>query len=297
MQINGIDIEKCTQCGSCIKECAPAVIIKVKDKTNPKGTLVKFEDPYDTCTRCGHCLAVCPTEAINYSDADSYYEFQKLKTPQDVPYSTIMELIRARRSTRQFKDKLVPKEEIEAVLEAMRYAPSASNEQNWKYIVFTEPEQIQTFSKKVTSIIEFTYKLVSNKIISNVFLWGNIRKMVKDPGFLHSMSNLVIKSKEGKDPIFFNAPCVIVLHSPVYGNLAGCDSGIALTHGMLAAQSRGLGTCWIGIAQETVQRIKKLRKWLCIPKGRQVWGVLILGYPKIKFLRAPPRNPLNIEWK
>lgn len=297
MQIIRIDIEKCTQCGACIRECAPTVISKIVDETNSKGTVVKFYDPYDACSRCGHCLAVCPTEAIQFSAADPCFEFEGLKKPQDIPYSTIMELIRARRSTRQFKDKPVPKEEIEAVLEAMRYAPSASNEQNWEYIVFTNREQIQTFSKKVTSIIEFTHKLVSNKIISNVFLWGNIRKLVKDPSFLYSMANLITKVKEGGDPIFFNAPCVIVLHSPVYGNMAGCDSGIALTHGMLAAQSRGLGTCWIGIAQETVQRIKKLGKWLGIPKGRKVWGIMIMGYSKVKFLRAPPRNPLRIEWK
>jgi len=297
MQITGIDSEKCTQCGACINECAPSVIVKVSDNSNPKGTIVKYEDPYDSCSRCGHCLAVCPTQAITYIGADKCFEADMLKKPQDIPYSTIIELIRARRSIRQYKDKPVPKEEIEAVLEAMRYAPSASNEQNRKYIVLTDPEQIRTFSNKITSVIEFTYKLVSNKIISNVFLWGNIRKLVKDPGFLHSMERLVTKAKDGKDPIFFDAPCVIVLHSPVYGNMAGCDSGIALTHGMLAAQARGLGTCWIGMAQETVQRIKKIGKWLGIPKGRQVWGVMILGYPKVKFLRAPPRNSLNVEWK
>ena len=178
MQITGIDIEKCTQCGACIKECVPSVLVKVADETNPKGTVVKFEDPYDSCSRCGHCLAVCPTEAITYSNVDPCFEFEELKKPQDVPYSTIKELVRSRRSIRQYKDKPVPKQEIEAVLEVMRYAPSASNEQNWKYIVLTDPEQIQTFSKKVTSVIEFTYKLVSNKIVSNVFLWGNIRKMV-----------------------------------------------------------------------------------------------------------------------
>ncbi|TFG21443.1 MAG: 4Fe-4S dicluster domain-containing protein [Promethearchaeota archaeon] len=297
MQIKGIDIEKCTQCGACIQECAPDVISKFVDETNPKGTVVKYDDPYDACSRCGHCLAICPTEAIDYSDAEPTFASEGVKKPQDVPYSTIMEIIRARRSIRQYKDKPVPKEEIEAVLEAMRYAPSASNEQNWEYMVFTDRKQIQTFSKKVTSVIELTHKLVSNKIISNVFIWGNTRKLVKDPSFLYSMGNLIKKVEEGKDPIFFNAPCVIVLHSPVYGNMAGCDSGIALTHGMLAAQSRGLGTCWIGIAQETVQRIKKLAKWLGIPKGRKVWGVMILGYPKVKFLRAPPRKPLAIEWK
>ncbi len=296
MLITGIDDEKCIACGECLTECAPSLFTRVEVEKGSNENPIRYADPYDACSRCGHCLAVCPTNAISYSGADPCFESEGLKKPEDVPYERVMELLRARRSTRQFKDKSVPKEEIEAVLEAMRYAPSASNEQNWEYMVFTDPEQIQTFSKKVTDVIGTTYKLVSNKIIASL-IPGNTGKMVRDPSFLYSMERLVTKANNGLDPIFFKAPVVIVLHSPIYGNLAGCDSGIALTHGMLAAQARGLGTCWIGIAQETVQRVKKLGKWLGIPKKRQIWGVMILGYSKAHFKRAPPRNALNVQWK
>ncbi len=279
MQIKGIDIEKCTQCGACIQECAPAVISKFVDETNPKGTVVKYDDPYDACSRCGHCLAICPTEAINYSDAEPTFASEGVKKPQDVPYSTIMEILRARRSIRQYKDKPVPKEEIEAVLEAMRYAPSASNEQNWEYMVFTDREQIQTFSKKITSVIELTHKLISNKIISNVFIWGNTRKLVQDPSFLYSIENLIKKVEEGKDPIFFNAPCVIVLHSPVYGNMAGCDSGIALTHGMLAAQSRGVGDMLDWNCPRNRAKDKKTGKMARNTKRQKSLGSIDFGIP------------------
>ncbi|MHA1743437.1 MAG: nitroreductase family protein, partial [Candidatus Heimdallarchaeota archaeon] len=97
--------------------------------------------------------------------------------------------------------------------------------------------------------------------------------------------------------IFFNAPCVILHYSRDYPNgLADNDAGIALTYGMLAAQSLGLGSCWIGFAQIRLQKKRKLQKHFAIPKGYKVRGVLILGYPAVRYLRAPPRRPLRVRW-
>ena len=105
------------------------------------------------------------------------------------------------------------------------------------------------------------------------------------------------RTDSGDDMIFFKAPIVIILYAPPYSKMTGPDAGIALTHGMLAAQSLGLGTCWIGFAQEYLWRSKKTRKTLGIPKDRNVYGVIVMGYPNIKFERAPPRRELSVKWK
>jgi nitroreductase len=39
--------------------------------------------------------------------------------------------------------------------------------------------------------------------------------------------------------------------------MAGADIGIVLAHLMLAATTKGLGTCWIGFAQEALNSSKK----------------------------------------
>jgi nitroreductase len=46
-----------------------------------------------------------------------------------------LELIKERRSIRAFLDKPIPEEEIEMILEAGRWAPSASNRQPWNFIL------------------------------------------------------------------------------------------------------------------------------------------------------------------
>jgi nitroreductase len=53
------------------------------------------------------------------------------------------------------------------------------------------------------------------------------------------------------------------------------DSGIGLTHLILAARAEGLGTCWIGLFDN--DSIKEL---LEIPPGWNVAAITPLGYPK-----------------
>ncbi len=50
----------------------------------------------------------------------------------------LMKAIKERRSVRVFQDKVVPKERIDDVIEAASYAPSACNQQLWKFVVITD---------------------------------------------------------------------------------------------------------------------------------------------------------------
>ena len=69
---------------------------------------------------------------------------------------------------------------------------------------------------------------------------------------------------------------------------------IAITYGMLSAQSLGLGTCWIGFAHGVLQDHPAIaRKVTGIET--YVLGVMTLGYPAVKYLRAPPRPSIEIN--
>lgn len=56
-----------------------------------------------------------------------------------------MDVVRKRRSVREYKPNPVPEEDIEYVLEAARLAPSWANSQCWKFIVVTD----ETLKEKV----------------------------------------------------------------------------------------------------------------------------------------------------
>ena len=52
----------------------------------------------------------------------------------------VIEAIKTRRSIRSYKKDPVPEEALRQILEAGRWAPSASNMQPWEFITFTNPE-------------------------------------------------------------------------------------------------------------------------------------------------------------
>ncbi|MHA1521529.1 MAG: nitroreductase family protein [Promethearchaeota archaeon] len=316
MFIESVDSDKCILCGKCIDVCGPEVFQRVirplSLPTNQKGEITDsnsdsnsnsdqrefiIRNPnYIGCISCGHCVAICPTDAIEYSRADPPFEAPEVANPKSVPYSTTYSLLRARRSIRKYDTTPLDRSEIEAVLEAMRYAPSASNQQAWQYIVLTDPAEIARISENVVGKMRIALKILSNRLVQKLFLFGQLREAVKDPGYLTAGWRIITRAEAGEDPILFNSPCVIILHSPKYGNLAGNDAGISFTYGMLAAQARGLGTCWIGFAQEVFQRFPKFRRRFGIPRNHQVWGVMTLGRPRVKYIRAPPRKTLQVRW-
>ena len=51
----------------------------------------------------------------------------------------VFEAITGRRSIRQYTDEPIEKEVLEKLLDAARWAPTASNQQRWRFVVVTSP--------------------------------------------------------------------------------------------------------------------------------------------------------------
>jgi nitroreductase/NAD-dependent dihydropyrimidine dehydrogenase PreA subunit len=268
MSVVGIDQEKCTKCGLCIQECGRGYFSKKKGD-------MRFNERLNTCNLCGHCIAVCPEDAILTEGIDNIETFPGIDSPETIAnYDTIFRLIRAKRSMRRYKNKIVPKESIEKIFEAMRYAPSASNARAWRYLIVSDPEKM---------------KKVSDEIIKVNYLYM---------GFQSGEQALQYFESIGRS-IFYNAPHLIILYyksiekNPIMIGLKANDAGIALTYGMLAAESLGLGTCWIGMVQGAVSANREILKILGI-RGF-VLGAFTLGFPAVKYQRTVPRAPLKIK--
>lgn len=296
MKILGINKETCIKCLECVREC-PIGLYCSPPTENEKNREVIFDNKYNRCNVCGHCISICPTNSILYESEELASEFEEAKDPGSIiNFENMMKVLKSRRSVRRYKDKPVPREDIEAILEAMRYAPSASNMQSWKYIVIINKESIKRLIDLVGGLMKKIQKILKFAKFLKPIIPKKIKQRALDPGTKISVNNFIKQLDNGEDPVFYGAPVVIITYAPKYGSMAPNDAGIALTYGMLAAQSRNLATCWIGMAQEAIKRSKETRKWLKIPKNRKVNGVLIVGYPAVKFHRTPPRKPLNIKW-
>jgi nitroreductase len=59
----------------------------------------------------------------------------------------VFEAIIGRRSVRQYTNEPIGKEALEKLLDAARWAPTASNQQRWRFVVVTAPE-VKALTKK-----------------------------------------------------------------------------------------------------------------------------------------------------
>jgi nitroreductase len=118
----------------------------------------------------------------------------------------VYEAIRARHSVRSYRDRAVEPAKLSRVLEAARLAPSARNEQEWRFVVVSE------LAKK---------EALATEASSQAF-------MLEAP--------LIIAACAQTDRRVMRCG---QLAYPI-------DVAIALDHLSLAAVAEGLGTCWIG---------------------------------------------------
>lgn len=59
----------------------------------------------------------------------------------------LLDIIRQRRSIREYKKEMPPKGKIEKILEAARWAPSGLNNQPWRFLVIDDKEKKDGLSK------------------------------------------------------------------------------------------------------------------------------------------------------
>ena len=67
---------------------------------------------------------------------------------------TVMEVIKARRSIRAYKDKALPKKVVNDILEAAKYAPTARNAQELEYKVITSKSLITKLSDGIAAAMQ-----------------------------------------------------------------------------------------------------------------------------------------------
>jgi nitroreductase len=118
----------------------------------------------------------------------------------------VFEAIRARKSVRTYQARPVEPEKLRRVLEAARLAPSARNEQEWRFVVVTDREKRQRLARDASS---------------QHFMGGA-------PVIIAACAETdgrIMRCGQRAYPI---------------------DVAIAIDHLTLAAVAEGLGTCWIG---------------------------------------------------
>ncbi len=267
-----IDLEKCNKDGICVDEC-PMKIIYMEDevpKLLPGGAKM--------CIKCGHCVGVCPTAALTIGSIkpeDCLEVDRKLSLD---PVSA-EQFLRSRRSIRSYKDKAVERETIEKLIDIACHAPSGHNSQSVKWQVIHDRSEVKRYSGMVVD-------------------W--MRYMIKEqPDFAKSLHlDLVVAGWEfGMDTVSRDAPHLILANGNKNNIMGKVTCTIAMTYLELALPSFGLGGCWNGFFNVAAMNWPPLQEALGLGDDTLNHGVMMVGHPKYKYHRMPPRNEADITWK
>jgi len=285
-----IDQQICTKCGLCVKVC-PSFVLNILDGRPQIVQSTKFG-----CLACGQCIAVCPTGAISVTGRGlNKADIFKLKPPAErADAKTLTALLEARRSVRHYQNKPLSKETIDQLLTMAATAPMGFPPTEVGVVVINGAEAVQEFALELCIVFKKWLFLATpvGKILSRMIMDKPTRELMRD-FVLPVVKEIIAAKEEGKDYLFYNAPCVLLFHYPFKDTI---DPTIACSFATVAAESMGLGSCIIGTVPMALQGNAKLKAKWGIPAGKFPSIAMILGYPDVKYSRGVRRHFASVDY-
>lgn len=179
-----------------------------------------------------------------------------------------LKTIKQRRSIRSFKDEQIKEEELQAVLEAGLCAPSAAN-QAWHFTV-----------------------------IQNKELLDRLNREAKKAAALLGIEHLTELGSNEHFNCLYGAPTLILVSGDEQQPSIQAECAAATQNLLLAAESIGLGACWIYFViiaffpSENVELLKELG----IPEGYKPYQSVVLGYKNDTVVHVADRKPNLITY-
>jgi len=177
---------------------------------------------------------------------------------------SMTDLIKQRRSIRAFKTDMPPRELILECLEAASWAPNPTSQQPWQFIVLAGgPLQLVCRTiKENFKILTGPPQTVKSSAAQDALARRKLENLSRMMEFLKEHTCDLQSAAEGNFT-FHGAPVGIVFGVYPCKDQNYIKSTVAaMENFMLAAWSRGLGTCWINavsVCQEHIKRELALR--------------------------------------
>lgn len=208
-------------------------------------------------------------------------------------FSLFRDIVKTRRSIREFTEEAVSLSDIEDIIDCARFAPSDTNSQTWEFIAVVN-------RNKIKHIEDLTWEKL-HEIAARAEQNGQERE-----------AKLLVKSFGPYATAFSGAPVLIICLSTPYASKfrdkifdplsfvmpevweeEGLKSScLAAQNLMLAAHAKGLATC--PMTGPVLLAEDKLREYLGIPEDRGVTMVIALGHPAISPKAIPRKEVADI---
>jgi nitroreductase/putative intracellular protease/amidase len=199
-------------------------------------------------------MAVQVAERVLYPEGGGPSQTSPLET------NPILKAIKERRSARRFQEKDVEDEKIQLMLKAATWAPSANNDQPWKFVVVKSKETKEKVLNAFLDRMEDYFEGHGIPLERIKPFWSGIFAAPVHI-FAFCDTSVVEMEEEHKE--------AQMLWS-TQGVSAACQNIL------LAAHALGLGSVWTGASLVVEDEIKRM---LEVPKGVRLMTVIAVGYP------------------
>jgi nitroreductase len=186
--------------------------------------------------------------------------------------------IKNRRSVRMFQDRAVSDEDLQVILQAANQAPSAHNQQSWRFVVLRgakKSELANLVNAKANSFPKPSCVLL--RLASRSIACAPVVVAVANSGELISRGRELFKVDKGTAQDFFR---IMEIQS----------SAAAVENLLIAATSLGLSAVWLGVL---VLIKKDVLEFIGEPPEGEFMAVIPVGYAA-KIGQAPQKRPLEM---
>lgn len=232
------------------------------------------------CNTCQKCVSICPAQAIT---VNGIYP-DKIDETRNIDFEQIYYLFEKRRSIKHYMDKTIPKEIIEKIVSAAKFAPNQNK--NLSVLVIDDKLLINEIDKAAITFVKKMYRILFGlKPVESI-----IRLIYKDIGALkkkmeHNSFQRVINE---------NTQVIIIVTGNKRVAVTASSAHYMLATMMCMAESLGVGNCLMDSIYVTLRTNRKLRKRLKIEED--VLGVLVLGYSNENVKNIPRGYEVNVRW-
>ncbi len=266
-----VDKDKCTACGLCVKICHQRCMA-LTDST--------VTINHELCSTCTQCIAVCHQQALSWDRVPPVaYDKARLPTP-----GQLAELFKERRTIRFFKEDKIERALLEEIVGSGIYAPTTNY--SLRAVVVDDEGLIEELERISVKFHLRIYKLfVKPRIVFNLI------------SRITPALNPKIKAKfESRRRDFFSPAAMVFIVGDQRIHLSEPSAHYALYNMILYAKVKGIGSCLWGAGKIALGRGKAAKERLGLHRDEHILGVLLLGYPAVKFANKVEGKALSIQW-
>lgn len=191
------------------------------------------------------------------------------------------EAVKKRRSICEFSNKPVAHQDILTMLEAAILAPSATNEQPWRFIVIRDKELKECMRDAVNAMVEATIAATDDKSHKQRLKWmrSYSTHFADAPVAIAVLARPWVGGK-------YSPPT-----DPAHRDLALMSVAMAVAHLQLAATALGYSSCFASAPAEFAR--EELEALLHVEQPWFLVGIISLGVAAKRPGKRPPRKPVE----